>query len=59
MPDPTAETRSRKPLRKAKVTVEEVEGQVGWYRCGLQILPHLKFEGAEFTLSLVGKLDKS
>lgn len=59
MPDPSAETRSRKPLRKAKITVEEVEGAVGWFRCGLQILPHLKFEGAEFTLSLVGKLDKS
>jgi type VI secretion system protein ImpC len=59
MPDPSADTRSRKPLRKAKIVVEEVEGQVGWFRCGLQILPHMKFEGAEFTLSLVGKLDKS
>lgn len=59
MPDPTAETRSRKPLRKAKITVEEVPGQVGWFRCGLAIEPHLKFEGAEFTLSLVGKLDKA
>ncbi|MDC0675884.1 type VI secretion system contractile sheath large subunit [Nannocystis radixulma] len=59
MPDPPAATRSRKPLRKAKVIVEEVEGQVGWFRCNLAIEPHLKFEGAEFTLSLVGKLDKS
>jgi type VI secretion system protein ImpC len=59
MPDPSAETRSRKPLKKAKIIVEEVEGQVGWYRCGLAIEPHIKFEGAEFTLSLVGKLDKS
>ena len=59
MPDPSAETRSRKPLKKAKITVEEVPGQVGWSRCGLAIEPHLKFEGAEFTLSLVGKLDKA
>lgn len=59
MPDPTAETRSRKPLRKAKVTVEDVPGAVGWFRCGLAIEPHIKYEGAEFTLSLVGKLDKS
>lgn len=59
MPDPPAATRSRKPLRKAKVVVEEVEGTVGWFRCGLAIEPHLKYEGAEFTLSLVGKLDKS
>jgi len=59
MPDPTAETRSRKPLKKARIVVEEVEGQVGWFRCSLHVLPHLKFEGAEFELSLVGKLDKS
>ncbi len=59
MPDPSPETRSRKPLKKAKIIVEEVEGAVGWYRCGLAIEPHIKFEGAEFTLSLVGKLDKS
>jgi len=59
MPDPPAETRSRKPLKKARITVEEVEGQVGWFRCSLHVLPHLKFEGAEFELSLVGKLDKS
>jgi len=58
MADPSPETRSRKPLRRARVTVAEVEGQVGWYRCGLTIEPHLKYEGAEFTLSLVGKLDK-
>jgi type VI secretion system protein ImpC len=58
MADPSPETRSRKPLRKAAVRVEEVPGQVGWYRCGLTIEPHLKYEGAEFTLSLVGKLDK-
>ncbi|MBL9104834.1 MAG: type VI secretion system contractile sheath large subunit [Myxococcales bacterium] len=59
MPDPSAETRSRKPLKKAKIIVEEVEGAVGWFRCNLAIEPHIKFEGAEFTLSLVGKLDKS
>ncbi len=58
MPDPSPETRSRKPLRRARVTVAEIEGQIGWYRCGLTIEPHLKYEGAEFTLSLVGKLDK-
>jgi len=58
MPDPSAETRSRKPLRRAKIVVEDVEGQVGWYRCNLQIEPFIQFEGVSFTLSLVGKLDK-
>jgi len=59
MPDPSPATRARKPLRRAAITVEEVEGQIGWFRCGLTIEPHLKYEGAEFTLSLVGKLDKT
>jgi type VI secretion system protein ImpC len=58
MPDPPAETRARKPLRQARITVEEVEGQAGWFRCGLVVRPHLKFEGMEFDLGLVGKLDR-
>jgi len=58
MPDPSPETRSRKPLRRARIVVEDVEGQVGWYRCNLQIEPFIQFEGVSFTLSLVGKLDK-
>jgi type VI secretion system protein ImpC len=58
MPDPSADTRSRKPLRRARIVVEDVEGQVGWYRCSLQIEPFIQFEGVSFTLSLVGKLDK-
>ena len=28
------------------------------YRVGLKVMPHMKYEGADFTLSLVGKLDK-
>ncbi|MBK8261225.1 MAG: type VI secretion system contractile sheath large subunit [Nannocystis sp.] len=58
MVDPPASVRSRKPLAAARITVEEVPGQVGWYRCGLTVKPHLKYEGASFELSLVGKLDK-
>ena len=59
MENPAPAVRSRKPLRQAKVTVEEVPGQPGWYRCGLQVRPHFKYMGAAFTLSLVGKLDKN
>ncbi len=59
MDNPAPEVRSRRPLRAAKVTVEDVEGQPGWYRCGLKVRPHFKYMGASFTLSLVGKLDKS
>ncbi|MFE8601809.1 type VI secretion system contractile sheath large subunit [Archangium violaceum] len=58
MDDPAPAVRSRRPLRAARVAVEDVEGQPGWYRCSLQVRPHFKYMGASFTLSLVGKLDK-
>jgi type VI secretion system protein ImpC len=58
MDDPAPAVRSRRPLRTARVTVEDVEGQPGWYRCSIQVRPHFKYMGASFTLSLVGKLDK-
>jgi type VI secretion system protein ImpC len=56
--NPSAEVRSRRPLRKAEITVEDVEGEPGWYRVGLSVVPHFKYMGADFTLSLKGKLDK-
>ncbi len=55
---PSPSVRSRRPLRQAQVTVEDVEGEPGWYRVGLKVRPHFKYMGAFFTLSLVGKLDK-
>jgi type VI secretion system protein ImpC len=58
MDNPAQEVRSRRPLRQAQVTVEDVEGEPGWYRVGLKVRPHFKYMGAFFTLSLVGKLDK-
>jgi type VI secretion system protein ImpC len=45
-------------LRKASITVTDVEGEPGWYRVNMQVQPHFKYMGASFTLSLVGKLDK-
>ncbi len=51
-------TKSKRPFRASEVLVEEVPGQAGWYRCELQVMPHFKYMGADFTLSLVGKLDK-
>jgi type VI secretion system protein ImpC len=58
MEDPAPDVRSRRPLRQAQVTVEDVPGQPGWYRCSMKVRPHFKYMGASFTLSLVGKLDK-
>ncbi len=56
--NPSAEVRSRRPLRKAEILVEDVEGEPGWYRVGMSVVPHFKYMGADFTLSLKGKLDK-
>ncbi|MDJ0816759.1 MAG: type VI secretion system contractile sheath large subunit [Desulfobacterales bacterium] len=56
--NPSPQVRSRRPLRQAQITVEDVEGEPGWYRVGLKVRPHFKYMGAFFTLSLVGKLDK-
>jgi type VI secretion system protein ImpC len=51
--------RQRKPLRRASVALEEVPGEIGWYRCQIEIQPHLRYLGASFRLSLVGKLDRT
>lgn len=50
--------RSRRPLRKAEIAVEDVDGEPGWYRVSMNVVPHFKYMGADFTLSLKGKLDK-
>jgi type VI secretion system protein ImpC len=55
-PDPV--TRSKRPLRMAKIEVSDVAGDPGWYSVNLKARPHFKYMGASFTLSLVGKLDK-
>lgn len=57
--NPSADVRSRRPLRKAAIEVSDVEGEPGWYRVSLMVQPHFKYMGADFTLSLTGKLDKA
>jgi type VI secretion system protein ImpC len=59
MSDPGPGVRSEKPLRAAKIDVEDVPGDAGWYKCTLTISPHFKYMGADITLSLVGKLEKA
>jgi type VI secretion system protein ImpC len=58
MENPSPGVRSRRPLRKAQITVTDVEGDPGWYRVTLSVQPHFKYMGGFFTLSLTGKLDK-
>lgn len=56
--NPTQEIRSRKPLRDARVEVEDVPGNAGWYSVKIMVRPHFKYQGADVTLSLVGRLDE-
>lgn len=56
--NPQPEVANRRPIRRFSIAVSEVPGEVGFYKVDLQVMPHIKFEGANFTLSLVGKLDK-
>ncbi|MEK7397550.1 MAG: type VI secretion system contractile sheath large subunit [Candidatus Poribacteria bacterium] len=56
---PMPGVRQRRPLRRAVITVEDVEGEAGWYKVGMKVQPHMKYMGAFFELSLVGKLDKT
>lgn len=56
--NPPAEVRSRRPFRGAKIKVENIAGEPGWYKIALSVRPHFKYMGGNFELSLVGKLDK-
>jgi type VI secretion system protein ImpC len=58
MDSPDKSLIGQRPLRHAEIKVEELPGNMGWYKVGMQITPHIKYMGAFFTLSLVGKLDK-
>lgn len=57
--NPPADVRSRRPLRSAKIEVMDVEGNPGWYQVTLSVRPHFKYMGANFELSLVGRLDQA
>jgi len=56
--NPSPEVRSRRPLHQAAILIEDVEGRPGWYKVDLKVKPHFKYMGADFTLSLVGKLEQ-
>jgi type VI secretion system protein ImpC len=56
--DPTAseKTKSEFPLAAAEVTVEEVEGNPGYYTSKFFLRPHFQLEGLTVSLRLVSKL---
>lgn len=57
--NPPAMVRSSRPLRAAKIEVSDIEGDPGWYQVSLSVRPHFKYMGANFELSLVGRLEQA
>ena len=56
--NPSAEIRSQRPFKGASIEVSDVPNDPGWYGVKIGLRPHFKYMGADFELSLVGKLDK-
>jgi type VI secretion system protein ImpC len=52
-----AAMRSTRPLRNAKIAVDEIPSAAGWYAISMEVTPHFKFMGANFTLSLTGSIE--
>ncbi|MEM9343584.1 MAG: type VI secretion system contractile sheath large subunit [Pseudomonadota bacterium] len=50
------EEKARRPLAAAEVTVEDVEGNPGYYRSVFALKPHYQLEGLSVSLRLVSKL---
>ena len=57
MDTPDALTRSRRPLRMARIDVREIDNRAGWYAVTILARPHFKYMGVNFTLSLEGRLE--
>ena len=56
--DPAAseETKAEKPLAEARVEVEEVAGNPGYYTSKFYLRPHFQLEGLTVSLRLVSRL---
>jgi type VI secretion system protein ImpC len=59
MDNPAPSVRARRPLRNARVTVREVEGNSGWFLIAMSLTPHFKYMGLPFTLTERSKLEKA
>jgi type VI secretion system protein ImpC len=55
-PNASEEVKAKYPLAEAKVEVEEVEGQPGYYNARFYLRPHYQLEGLTASLRLVTKI---
>ena len=57
--NPTGKTdieKARRPLKEAKVVVEEIEGNPGFYSSTFYLMPHYQLEGLTVSLRLVSQM---
>lgn len=59
MTDPGDELQASHPLREAKVIVEDIDDNPGFFRIKLFIVPHFQIEGMDINLSLVSQMPKA
>jgi type VI secretion system protein ImpC len=58
-PDHSTETvKAQKPLRDARVVVEEIEENPGYYTSRFYLRPHYQLEGLTASLRLVSRIDR-
>ncbi len=59
MTDPGDELQASHPLRDAKVIVQDIEDNPGFFRVQLFAVPHFQVEGMDVNLSLVSQMPKA
>jgi len=59
MTDPGDDLQASHPLRDAKVVVEDIEDNPGFFRVKLYAVPHFQVEGMDVNLSLVSQMPKA
>lgn len=59
MTDPGDDLQASHPLRDARVVVEDIEDNPGFFRVKLFAVPHFQVEGMDVNLSLVSQMPKA
>ncbi|NHB94602.1 type VI secretion system contractile sheath large subunit [Photorhabdus cinerea] len=59
MTDPSDDLQASHPLREARVIVEDIDDNPGFFRVRLYAVPHFQVEGLDVNLSLVSQMPKA
>jgi type VI secretion system protein ImpC len=59
MKDAGDELQASHPLREARVVVEDIEDNPGFFRIALYIVPHFQIEGMDVSLSLMSQMPRA